>query len=73
MHAAVALALLGVLGSIRGVPKTLTLMAGNEVERRGAAISQAIMAVLCLVFLVAAVKSFIDARRSREQVARRPV
>jgi hypothetical protein len=67
MHAAAVLALLGLLGSSTGVPKVLSLIAGNEVERPAAAISQGIMAVLCLVFVVAAVKSFINARRSQTQ------
>lgn len=62
-HAAALLAILGLAGSFRGVPSTLTLMQGGEVERPEAAVAQAIMALLCVVFLVGAVKSFVDARR----------
>jgi lysylphosphatidylglycerol synthetase-like protein (DUF2156 family) len=66
MHAATALAILGLLGGAAGVPKVLTLMAGNDVARPGVAISQAITAVLCLLFVAIAVKSFIDARRNKD-------
>lgn len=69
MHAAAALALLGLLGSVMGIPKVVSLLAGNEVERPGAAVSQAIMAALCLLFLVFAVRSFLAARRARSQPA----
>ncbi len=62
MHAAAGLALLGLLGSALGVPKVIRMIAGGAVERPGAAISQAVMAVVCLVFVALAVKSFIDAR-----------
>jgi hypothetical protein len=62
-HAAALLALLGLGGSFSGVPKTLTLLQGGEVERANAAVVQAVMAVLCLVFVVLAVKSFVDVRR----------
>lgn len=65
-HAAALLALLGLGGSFSGVPKTLTLMQGGEVARPEASVAQAIMALLCLVFVALAVKSFIDVRRARE-------
>ena len=58
MHAAAGLALLGLFGSARGVPATITLLSGGTVE-------QTVMAVVCLVFLVLAVRSFVAARRSR--------
>ncbi len=63
MHAAAGVALLGLLGSLRGVPDAFTLMVGGEVDRPGAALSQALMAALCLVLVIVAIKSFIDARR----------
>lgn len=69
MHAAAVIALLGLLGSARGVPTAFRAMGGAEVDRPGAAISQAVMAALCLVFVIMAVKSFIDARRCRNQPA----
>jgi hypothetical protein len=65
MHAATGLALLGLLGSARGVPATITLLSGSTVERPAAAVAQSVMALVCLVFLVLAVRSFVTARRSQ--------
>lgn len=65
MHGAVGLALLGLLGSARGIPDALALLQGQDVERPTAAVVQATMAVLCLVFLVLGVRSFIQARKAR--------
>jgi hypothetical protein len=69
MHAAAALALLGLLGSVTGIPKVVSLLAGNDVERPGAAVSQTIMAALCLLFVAMAFRSFLAARRARNQPA----
>jgi hypothetical protein len=70
MHAAAALALLGLIGgAVMGVPKTVTLLGGGQVERPAAAIEQDLMALLCLVFVVLCIKSFIDARRRRRQAS----
>lgn len=63
MHGAALLALLGLIGSARGLVNVFGLLTGEAVKRPDAAISQAVMALLCLIFLGAAVKSFIDARR----------
>ena len=41
------------------------MIGGAETARPAAVTVQAIMAVLCLVFLIFAVKSFIDARKNR--------
>lgn len=65
-HAAATLALLGLFGSVRGVPSTITLLQGGEVERPAAAVAQTIMVVLCIVFVALAIKSFIDVRKARE-------
>ena len=65
MHVAAVLALLGFLGSARGISGVIALAAGNEVARPVAAVVQASMAVLCLAFLVLAVRSFIAVRRAR--------
>jgi hypothetical protein len=66
MHAAAGLALLGFLGTVSGIPKTVSLLAGGPLERPQAAVVQAAMAVICLGFLVFAVQSFIAARRARK-------
>jgi len=66
MHLAAALALVGFLGSVRGLRGFFTLIGGGDVERPGAVISQTIMAVLSLIFVLLCVKSFIDARKNKQ-------
>lgn len=65
MHAAAALGLLGLIGAARGLPAFFSLLGGAQVARPAAAVSQAIMVLLMLVYVGLGVKSFIDARRSR--------
>ena len=65
MHAAVLLALLGVLGSLRGVLQLPALLSGQPVARPLAVVAQSATAVLCLGYLVVAIRSFIQARRER--------
>ena len=65
MHVSVVLALLGFLGSARGVPGAIALASGEEVARPAAVVVQTAMAVLCGIFLLLAVKSFLNARRNR--------
>lgn len=65
MHGAALLALLGLAGSARGVPAALRLATGGDVARPAAAVAQSIMAVVCVVFLILAVRSFVETRRSR--------
>ena len=63
MHAAVVIALLGII-----------LTAGRLVSKLGeltysaAVVSQVSMALVCLLFVILAVRSFIDARRTGGQV-----
>jgi hypothetical protein len=64
MHAAAALALFGFFGTIGGVIKTIQLMAGGTVEHPAAPTTKAIMSVLCLIFVILCVRSFVSARRS---------
>jgi hypothetical protein len=66
MHAAAVLMLLGFFGTIDGLIKFLKMLGGVQPERPAAVNVQAIMAILCLVFLVLAIKSFIDARRNKK-------
>lgn len=65
MHVAAMLALLGVAGSARGVTSLPAVFAGTA-ERPAAAISQTVMAVVCVILLVIYVRSFIAARKARE-------
>jgi hypothetical protein len=64
MHAAVLVALLGVLGCIPGVLRLPALLGGTA-ERPVAVVAQTLTFVICLAFVVSAVRSFIEARRSR--------
>jgi len=65
MHGAAVLTLLGFAGTVGGLIKFFKMLGGAEMERPSAITVQAIMAILCLIFLVFAVKSFIDARKNR--------
>lgn len=65
MHGAAVLTLLGFAGTVGGLIKFFKMLGGTEMERPAAVTVQAIMAILCLIFLVFAVKSFIDARKNR--------
>lgn len=65
MHGAAVLTLLGFAGTVGGLIKFFKMLGGAEMERPAAVTVQAIMAVLCLIFLIFAVKSFIDARKNR--------
>lgn len=68
MHAAAALGLLGVIGpGAMGIPKAIKHFSGGEVERPAAAIEQLLFALICLVFVILCVRSFIAARRARAQ------
>ena len=64
MHAAVVIALLGLAGTGVGLLKLPALLTGGELERPAAVAVQSAMAVVCLVFLLLSVRSFIKARRS---------
>jgi phosphoglycerol transferase MdoB-like AlkP superfamily enzyme len=66
MHGAAVLMLLGFFGTIGGLIKFFKLLGGVQPERPAAVIVQAIMALMCILFLVFAVKSFIDARKNKK-------
>lgn len=64
MHAACVVALLGVAGTAKGLLSLPTLLTDSgKLERPAAVASQSITAIVCLVFLVVCVNSFIRARR----------
>lgn len=50
------LAVLGVLGSARGIPDIIALLTGGSVESVIAAVSQGTMIVICLVLLAAVIQ-----------------
>jgi hypothetical protein len=66
MHGAAVLMLLGFFGTLGGLIKFFKMLGGAETARPATVTVQAIMAILCLVFLIFAVKSFIDARKNRK-------
>jgi hypothetical protein len=63
MHVALVLALLGLGGTVSGAIKLVKQAMGEEIARPEAALAQGIVAVLCLVFLVLGIRSFVVARR----------
>ncbi len=65
MHGAALAALVGLGGSVTGLGQTAKLLMGEAVARPAAAITRAVMAVLCLAFLVLAGRSFVAARLAR--------
>lgn len=65
MHAAVLVGLLGFLATASSILKITALLDGTA-ERPSAVAAQLAMAVICLVFVILCVNSFIAARRSRE-------
>ena len=69
MHAALVLALLGLGGSFSGLISLIGALSGTMPERMSTTVGQSIMAVLCIIFLIAGIKSFIDARKARQEEA----
>lgn len=65
MHAVAIIMLLGFGGTVSGLIKFFKMIGGEQFERPSAITVQAIVAILCLTFLVFAIKSFIDARKNR--------
>lgn len=63
MHAALLLAVLGVFGSFGGLMNVLRVLGGTELSRPAASYAQALMALICIFFIVAGVRSFIEARK----------
>jgi hypothetical protein len=68
IHAALVLALLGLLGTLMNVAELPALLGGGPVERPAAVVSSSLTALCCALYLVAGVRSFAAARR---QPARR--
>ena len=69
MHVAVTVALVGALaGSLRGVMSLLSWIKGEDFNSR-ALLFTALLGVICWIFVIACVKSFIAARKAREAAA----
>jgi hypothetical protein len=69
MHAAAALALLAVFGSLPGLLRFPALLAGQDVGHPLAVIARSLTAVIGAGFVALAVRSFIAARRARQAAA----
>lgn len=54
--------LLGVVGSLRGVPDVIALLTGDEVDSTVAAVSQGSMILLCLVLLASVGKYLLESK-----------
>lgn len=67
MHVNAVLMLIGFGGTVSGFIKFFRMLGGQVFERPSAIIVQTIMTVLCLIFLILAIKSFIDSRRKRSE------
>ena len=69
MHVAVTLGLIGFIGAAaRAIPKLPALFAGTA-EKPLAVEMQSAMALVCLIYVVMCVRSFIAARKAREAAA----
>ncbi len=64
MHIAAVIGLLGFAGTVSGLMKLPVLLTGGELARPAAVAVQAAMAIVCFVFVLLCVWSFIRARRA---------
>jgi len=65
MHIAVTVGLVGFIVPAFMVIKALVKAHGSELARPVATVDQAVMSLICLIFVVLCVRSFIAARRAR--------
>jgi hypothetical protein len=64
IHIAVIVGLLGCAGTARGLMKLPALLTGSEIARPTAVAVQAAMAIVCLIYVLLCVRSFVKARRA---------
>jgi hypothetical protein len=62
-YGGIVLSVIGLLGSVSGIPKVIAYLAGDEVARPAASIAQSIMALVLLVLVVRLVKFVVAERR----------
>jgi hypothetical protein len=68
MHGAMLFGLIGFLGSLMGIPDWLLVIQGKPVTfRPQAAQEQFLMFIICGVFLIMCINSFVKARRARTE------
>lgn len=58
------LSLLGIIGSARGFKGVIALINNEIIARPGAAITQAIMATLCIIYFVGCIRGFFSHRKN---------
>lgn len=66
MHGAVLLAILGIAGTVGGAWKLLRWVGGESPARPAAVVVQSAMCGLLVLYLVLAIRSFLNARRDRK-------
>ena len=71
MHAAALVALIGFGATVTAIPTAIELMQGAEAEGHKGTIAycKAATAVVCIVFVVLAINSFIQARKAKAAAA----
>jgi len=62
-YGGIVLSVIGLLGSVSGIPKVIAYLAGGEVARPAASIAQSIMALVLLVLVVRLLKFVVAERR----------
>lgn len=68
MHAAMVLVLLGLLGSVGGLFRLIgSVFTGAELARPAAVYAQSVFAIASIGYLYAGIRSFIDARKKRNE------
>lgn len=67
MHVSSVLALIALIFTIGGIFDIGTMLSGGEIERPGAAVSMAFMAIFSLVYFILCVWSFISVRLKRKK------
>ncbi|HEU4323940.1 MAG TPA: hypothetical protein VFS21_12400 [Roseiflexaceae bacterium] len=63
LYGAAGLGLLGLLGTVRSLPRTARILSGGDDERPAAAVTQSAMAVLCAGYLAVSTRAHFAARR----------
>jgi hypothetical protein len=64
MHGAMLFGLIGFLGSLMGIPSWINMLQGKPAFRPQAAQEQLLMFIICGVFLIMCINSFVKARRA---------
>ncbi|MFP4149555.1 MAG: hypothetical protein ACLFUG_09285 [Nitriliruptoraceae bacterium] len=64
IHAALGLALLGLLGTLMNVVELPAVLSGGDVERPTAVVVSSLTALVCAIYLGFGIRSFMAARRS---------